>query len=325
MRKQDKEKLKKYGLGFLVFFVVVSYIGYTSIPAGASAYLNYDVNGDGEVNPQDLYLCYTHPETYTKCGGKDLNVMARIIMNIPSTALLAGEGSAYTCNEADASKDGIISLVDLATIGQAWDTVTGDIDYNVDADLDKDGDVDLTDLAILGQWWAEGDETVYCDQTITTTTSTTTTSYPGQTPQAEHFELGAVVTKSFDVSTTKVLDSYHQDGNVLYLHAKWVLIKDGVEIDGVEQELSTSSYSYTFSVTISETGNYIYSLVLYSAESHYDGGWSEYVFTEEDSKIYPFTVGYPQPPNPIWDTIIGSFINGLSIVWSAITGWISFL
>ncbi len=53
----------------------------------------------------------------------------------------------------DINGDGSVGLVDLALLGQAWGSSSGDANWNSAADLNSDGTVNLIDLALLGQSW----------------------------------------------------------------------------------------------------------------------------------------------------------------------------
>ena len=63
---------------------------------------------------------------------------------------LAGITGAVYC-QGDINGDRAVGLIDLAMMGQAWQTVGRDELWNPDADLDGSGRVDLTDLSILGR------------------------------------------------------------------------------------------------------------------------------------------------------------------------------
>ena len=58
-----------------------------------------------------------------------------------------------TSTPGDINGDDHVNVFDLALMGQAWGTSTGDSDYNEDADLNGDGTINVFDLAILGQTW----------------------------------------------------------------------------------------------------------------------------------------------------------------------------
>ncbi len=53
----------------------------------------------------------------------------------------------------DINSDDFVNLLDLAMLGQAYNSVDGDANWNSAADLNSDGSVNLFDLAILGQSW----------------------------------------------------------------------------------------------------------------------------------------------------------------------------
>jgi hypothetical protein len=55
----------------------------------------------------------------------------------------------------DINSDGKVNQLDLALLGQAWNSHEGDLNYNACADLNKDGVIDVIDLSILGQHWGE--------------------------------------------------------------------------------------------------------------------------------------------------------------------------
>ncbi|MDP8238351.1 MAG: PEGA domain-containing protein [Candidatus Hatepunaea meridiana] len=57
--------------------------------------------------------------------------------------------------DADVNGDGVINLTDLALLGQAWGSSSGDANWNPDADLDGDGTVGLGDLALIGKHWGQ--------------------------------------------------------------------------------------------------------------------------------------------------------------------------
>lgn len=59
-------------------------------------------------------------------------------------------GVAVKVNAGDVNADGVVDLLDLARMGAAFNTKTGDAQFNAQADLNLDGKVDLLDLAILG-------------------------------------------------------------------------------------------------------------------------------------------------------------------------------
>lgn len=53
----------------------------------------------------------------------------------------------------DINFDGQVNIIDLAMLGIAWGSSSGDANWNANADLNNDGSVSLLDLAILGQNW----------------------------------------------------------------------------------------------------------------------------------------------------------------------------
>jgi len=55
----------------------------------------------------------------------------------------------------DINLDGQVDLTDLAMLGRAWQTSSGDPAFNQCADFNRDGTVNLVDQAILGQHWQE--------------------------------------------------------------------------------------------------------------------------------------------------------------------------
>ncbi len=56
-------------------------------------------------------------------------------------------------NPGDINGDGTVGLTDLAMLGQAWDSSTGEANWNAAADFNLDGSITLLDLALLGQNW----------------------------------------------------------------------------------------------------------------------------------------------------------------------------
>lgn len=58
----------------------------------------------------------------------------------------------------DLNNDGVVDNVDLAILGQAWNSHSGDTNYTANADLNSDRAVNLLDLAILGKFWGVSED-----------------------------------------------------------------------------------------------------------------------------------------------------------------------
>jgi hypothetical protein len=67
----------------------------------------------------------------------------------------AGTSKATQMAIADFSADGVVDSTDLGTMGAAWNSFEGDLNYNIATDLNGDGVVDSTDLGIMGAHWNE--------------------------------------------------------------------------------------------------------------------------------------------------------------------------
>lgn len=59
----------------------------------------------------------------------------------------------YIFTNGDINGDGKVDMEDLTLLGQAWQSMPGDRNWNQNADLNNDGKIDLFDLAIIGQNW----------------------------------------------------------------------------------------------------------------------------------------------------------------------------
>ncbi len=68
---------------------------------------------------------------------------------------VAGWWSAEVGIPGDVNLDGQVDLTDLAMLGQAWQTSSGDPAFNHCADFNGDGSINLVDQATLGQHWEE--------------------------------------------------------------------------------------------------------------------------------------------------------------------------
>ncbi len=58
---------------------------------------------------------------------------------------------------ADFDGDGDVDLGDFGVFGSAFNSMTGDLNYNADADFDGDGDVDLGDFGVFGGEFGRSD------------------------------------------------------------------------------------------------------------------------------------------------------------------------
>jgi len=58
--------------------------------------------------------------------------------------------------KGDFDADGDIDLIDFAAFGDAYDSVSGDANYDVIGDFDDDGDIDLVDFAAFGDVYGYG-------------------------------------------------------------------------------------------------------------------------------------------------------------------------
>ncbi len=65
-------------------------------------------------------------------------------------------GSANDCT-ADFDNDGDVDLGDFGVFGAAFNSMTGDMNYNAAADFDMDGDVDLGDFGVFGAQFGRTD------------------------------------------------------------------------------------------------------------------------------------------------------------------------
>ncbi len=65
----------------------------------------------------------------------------------------------FTCNDcsADFDNDGDVDLGDFGVFGAAFNSMTGDANYNAAADFDNDGDVDLGDFGVFGAQFNRAD------------------------------------------------------------------------------------------------------------------------------------------------------------------------
>lgn len=292
----------KYGMILAVLFVVVTYIGYNAAPVEAGI-------------PPTIEGMKTCVMERFDCDYVTMMKQIKPEMDIPlTTGLLTSSCTAEELAVLDSDNNCYVSDIELLNAIDYW------------------ANGQLSDNCLLNgiDDWAETDMIPGCTPGVTTTTipGVTTTTIPGVAPGVEHFPLPSVVSKTLSVSTTKQIDTNHADGEVLYLYGKWVLMKDGAIVETVEEELTTSSFSHTLSQNFVEDGNYLFTIVLKSASSHFDhtiNDWTAYTYIEEDREMYPFTVGYPQPPTPVWTLIFDSFINGLDVIWNIIGGWIGFL
>lgn len=142
-------------------------------------------------------------------------------------------------------------------------------------------------------------------------------------PEAEHYPLPSTVTQTLTVTSAKQVDTNYDDGNVLYLYGKWVLIKDEVILDSNGEDgeqLSTSTFSKTFTWTFDQSGNYVYSMIIRSASREYDyttHTWGNYVYETEGTAVYPFTVGFPEPTQPT-NIFVGAWNWLADIFWDII-------
>jgi hypothetical protein len=49
-------------------------------------------------------------------------------------------------------------MFDLAVLGSAYGSLTGDANWNLNADLTNDGEVDIFDVSVLAEHWLAGVE-----------------------------------------------------------------------------------------------------------------------------------------------------------------------
>jgi len=63
-----------------------------------------------------------------------------------------------TVKVADANGDSIVDVFDLALFGKAWQSTSGQPNYNVAVDFNNDGVVNVADFALLGLNWGYGKE-----------------------------------------------------------------------------------------------------------------------------------------------------------------------
>ncbi len=70
-----------------------------------------------------------------------------------TTSSVDGSVTVSSCGTADINCDGSVNIFDLALLGQAWGSSSGDSNWNADADLNSDATIDIFDLALLGQNW----------------------------------------------------------------------------------------------------------------------------------------------------------------------------
>ena len=155
-------KLNKEQKWNLLILGAIAFIGLWMggfVPLGVS--VNYDADGDNLITPHDYYVCsislgkYDIPECDFNGNGaidtEDLEMLENKMYSSLNIPLLFGEE--IPCEKRDIDENGIIELIDLSLLGQAWQTVPGDENWNPRADLDDNGVVDLIDVALLGKEW----------------------------------------------------------------------------------------------------------------------------------------------------------------------------
>lgn len=70
---------------------------------------------------------------------------------LPGTGNCDGNCNYLTTCEGDINDDGVVDIMDLATVAQPYGSKEGDPEYNPDADLSNDGLVDIRDIAIVSR------------------------------------------------------------------------------------------------------------------------------------------------------------------------------
>jgi len=134
------------------------------------------------------------------------------------------------------------------------------------------------------------------------------------TVSIDSYNIGDTVTKTLTVSNSSVVvDKNYADGDVNYVYAEWIIIKDGSEYQsGDWVELSSPSYSKHFSQSFSQPGRYAFVVVMVSANSTYDsstGKWLHYTVSKVGEAEYLFTVNAPEPSDPL--SALMEFFNNL--------------
>jgi hypothetical protein len=92
-------------------------------------------------------------------GETSLNLADTIIVDsaFPPNEIshVADDGLVRVLIPGDFNGDGVVDSTDLGTMGTAWNSFLGDLDYNPACDLNGDGAVDSTDFGIMGAHWGE--------------------------------------------------------------------------------------------------------------------------------------------------------------------------
>jgi hypothetical protein len=122
-------------------------------------------------------------------------------------------------------------------------------------------------------------------------------------PVASYYVGDTIPTTSLTVKPTKALDEDYTDGTVNYLKHNVYTIKDGTVIGemtplwiGGFYDKPTNTLSLPMSgMKTDAVGNYMYTLVVVSAESKYaNNAWGSYVYTQVGSASYAYKV-IPKP------------------------------
>ncbi len=104
---------------------------------------------DYKTNQDGTYKIYVIPGTY------DLLIDGMSYLDCVYIDRTLAEGDEldlgqHTMIPGDVDKSGLVEIQDIAIIGNAYGTMDGDYDYNVNYDFDKDGVVDIVEIAYIG-------------------------------------------------------------------------------------------------------------------------------------------------------------------------------
>ena len=295
---------------------------------------NYDLNSDGSIDARDYTYCLNSERTDCDEVGNGI-IESRQSLFSPFTV-----ASWCSCSAADLNNDGMVDLVDLGLVGQNWGTST--------YDMNGDGIVDISEQGCIGHWWMQ------------TCGSAPTTTQPPVVPQppfnqivdslssawtgfiatlqgiwdslfadifsivSEH-NVGETFTLSSSCSTSVAIDNDYSDGTVQKLYGRWALMKDGSKIDEATDwsELSSQSYSKTYSYTCDSDSEIVLATTIYKASNTYSGGsWGAWSVSEVANDNDAHTCGVPAPPSPVnsLEAIWNNFIGALENIWASIFG-----
>jgi len=89
-------------------------------------------------------------------GKYQIKAVASTVPNETNTANNAKIDGMVTVKVTDANGDGAVDITDLALLGKAWQSTSGQPNYNTAVDFNNDGIINVADFALLGQNWGYG-------------------------------------------------------------------------------------------------------------------------------------------------------------------------